>query len=154
MANELVYVAEVDADGVVKIQNRKGFNQDMKDFAGQRIFMRVSRYKADKSKNQRGYYRAVIVPEILEGLVDVGYRRSQLSLSIVHDMLKEKFLKREVVSEHGEFMNITLSSEDCDWDEYCTFITECIEWAATYLNISISPPVKKQWRLNLKESTE
>lgn len=149
--NELTYVASIQ-NGQVKINNRKAFDRDMQAFNGQRIFLKVSRYAKDKSREQRGYYRAVVVPEIYEGLVDVGYRRFQLSLEIVHEMLKEKFLTVEIANEDtGEFLKVTRRTEDLTMPEYAEFISNCIDWAAEYLSISITPP-RKQGVLNFKNA--
>jgi hypothetical protein len=151
MLNELTYVASV-VDGQVKINNRKSFDKDMQSFEGQRIFLKVSRYAKDKSKEQRGYYRAVVVPEIYEGLVDIGYRRFQLSLDIVHELLKEKFLTVEIVNEDtGEFLKVTRRTEDLTMPEYAEYITNCIDWAHEFLNISITLP-RKQGVLNFKNA--
>jgi len=149
MATELRYVATVK-DGQVIIHGRKGFDADIRSFNDERILIKVSKYKKDKSTNQRSYYRAVVVPEILEGLVDMGWKRYQLSLEIVHDMLREKFLTVEIPNEDGEALKITRSTEDLNMGEYAEYITECIEWALEFLNIKISEP-QKQGILNFKQ---
>lgn len=149
MATELRYVATV-TDGKPIIHGRKQFDNDLKSFDGERILIKVSKYRKDKSTSQRGYYRGIIVPEILEGLVDMGWKRFQLSLEIVHDMLREKFLTVEIPNEDGEALKITRSTEDLNMGEYAEYITECIEWALTFLNISITEPLK-QSTLNFKK---
>lgn len=86
---------------------------------------------------------------MLEGLVDIGYPRYQLSLEIVHDMLKEKFLTREIVSEHnGEFLKVIVSTESLTMPEYANFIQNCIDWSLEFLGITITPPTK-QGKFNL-----
>lgn len=150
MATELRYIATVK-DGIVNIQGRKGFDRDMLNFNGERILIKVSKYRKDKSQNQRGYYRGVVVPEILEGLVDMGWKRFQLSLDIVHEMLREKFLTTEIANEEtGEFMKIIRHTEDLNMPEYAEFIQNCIDWSAEFLNIIITPP-QKQGILNFKQ---
>lgn len=141
---KLKYIGEVKDDGTLKIYGRKSFDNDIKGFIGERIVIEVSKYQKDKSIEQRGYYRAIIVPEVLEGLVDIGYPRYQLSLDIVHDMLKEKFLTKEIVSEtNGKFLKVIQSTEDLTMPEYANFIQNCIDWSLEYLSIIITPPTKQ-----------
>lgn len=149
MANELRYVATV-TDGKPIIHGRKQFDNDLKSFDGERILLKVSKYKKDKSTSQRGYYRKIVVPEILEGLVDMGWKRFQLSLEIVHDMLREKFLTIEIPNEDGEALKITRSTEDLNMGEYALYITQCVEWALEFLSIHISEPLKQN-KLNFKQ---
>lgn len=150
MANELRYVATI-TDGRMIIHGRKGFDVDVKHFEGERVLLKVSKYHRDKSQNQRGYYRSVVVPEILDGLVEMGYKRFQLSLEIVHQMLADKFLTREIANEDtGEFLKVKPSTEDLNMPEYAVYIEKCIEWALEFLNIIITPP-KKQGILNFKQ---
>lgn len=147
--NALQYAGSVK-DGKLHLYNRKGFDSDLRSYEGERVTITMQRYQKDKSSEQRGYYRGVVVPEILEGLVDMGYHRYQLSLKIVHDMLKEKFLWIEIANEHGEFIKITKSTEDLPMPEYALYIQSCIDWALEFLNIIITPP-QKQGIINFKQ---
>lgn len=150
MANELRYVATI-TDGKPIIHGRKQFDNDLKSFEGERILIKVSKYHKDKSQNQRGYYFGVVVPEILQGLVDAGYKRFQLSNDIVHRMLSDKFLTREIANEDtGEYLTVKPSTEDLNMPEYADYITECIDYAAEWLGILITAP-KKQGILNFNQ---
>lgn len=106
-------------------------------------------YVNKRSSAQLKYYWPVIVEYVLEGLIDVGYRREQLSPEIVHDELKRRFLKhlaKRVVNPLTKkyITKIPKTSELSTWQfmDYCEGI--CI-WAADMLSISIPMP-DKEWK--------
>lgn len=107
-------------------------------------------YVRKRSNAQNAYYWPVCVEYVLEGLIDIGYKRSDLSPEIVHDYLKGKFLKnmkrRRVYNPVTKkyITKIPKSSELTTW-EFMDYVEAICIWAAEYLGISIPVP-NKEWK--------
>jgi hypothetical protein len=142
MAAKFKYKAQVSPEGNLdKIFGSRGFYQDLKLFAGKSIWIEISDYRKSRSTKQNSYYHVVVVPMVLEGLVDAGYERYKLSSEVVHELLKEKFLKQEIASEiTGEVLTVTRSTTDLSTVEFAEFIASVQQWASEYLNIVIASP--------------
>lgn len=142
MAAKFKYRASIDENGKLsKVHGVRGFNNDLKLFAGRDIWIEISAYRKSRSTKQNSYYHKVIINSVLEGLVDAGYERYKLSSEVVHELLKEKFLKQEIVSEiTGEVLTVTRSTTDLSTVEFAEFIANVQQWASEYLNISIASP--------------
>lgn len=144
MANELIYTANVTEDGQLKIVNRKGFDQDMKTFAGQRLILRVKKYRKSRSTKQNSYYWGAVISYVEDGLVNMGFDRHLLSSENIHHMLRDKFLKEDIgVSEGnhaGEFVTMVRSTTDLSTTEFMDYIADIQKWAAEFLNIVIPSP--------------
>lgn len=148
MALYLKYKAHVE-NGEVKIQNRRWFNSDMKQyFEGKDILIEVKKFRKTRSLLQNGYYHCIVINEVMEGFVDIGYNRIDLSHDIVHEYLKSKFLKKESVNEEtGEVLVLPVSTTELTTTEMMVYIDDITQWASEYLGIAITPP-EKQSELN------
>jgi hypothetical protein len=143
MANELIYTASI-VNGQVKIVNRKGFDQDMANFEGQRIIMRIKKYVKSRSNKQNAYYHGCVIPYVTDGLVNMGFERRLLSAENVHWMMREKFLKEDIgvtEGEHaGEFVTMVRSTTDLSTTEFMDFIADIQQWASEFLGIYVPSP--------------
>jgi hypothetical protein len=144
MANELIYTASVDESGALKIVNRKGFDQDMQAFAGQRIIMRIKKYRKSRSNKQNNYYWGCVIPYVQDGLNDMGFDRHLISAENVHHMLRDKFLKEDIGvtdGEHaGEFVTMVRSTSDLSTTEFMDYIADIQKWSMEFLNKYIPDP--------------
>lgn len=144
MANELIYTANVTDDGHLKIVNRKGFDQDMKAFAGQRLIIRIKKYRKSRSNKQNAYYWGAVISYVTDGLVDMGFDRHLLSAENVHHMLRDKFLKEDLGitdGDHaGEFVTMVKSTTDLSTTEFMDYIAAIQKYAAEFLGIVIPDP--------------
>lgn len=147
---KLFYTGRV-VDGQVKINGRKGFDADMAKMEGKRLQIEVKPYHASRSLQQNGYYFGCVIPFVQYGLNELGICRHELNAEIVHEMLKNKFLKEDLAHDSwdGEFLTITGSTADLNKLEFADYIEEIRQWAATYLGINIPDP-EKQAELQLK----
>lgn len=116
---------------------------------GKTVTLTLDYFVNKRSNLQLSYYWPVIVEYVLEGLIDVGYRREQLSPQLVHDDLKRKFLKhlaKRVINPITKkyITKIPSTSDLTTWEfiDYCEGISM---WAAEFLNIAIPLPDKK-WK--------
>lgn len=142
MTREITYKFDIDKDGkVAKIHNKRLFDQDLKMFAGKSIKVKLSRWTKQRSLPQLRYYMGCLIPQIIDGLVDNGYPRSELSTTLVHELLKSKFLKDEIVStETGEALSVIRSTSDLTTTDMMNYIDDIVKWAAEFLNISVVLP--------------
>lgn len=149
----LHYVATV-VNGVVKISNRAGFDEDMKRFEGKRIQFSVKGYKASRSLAQNAYYWGSIIPYVQEGLMELGFDKTILDQETVHDMLKGKFLKEDLATDkwEGEFITHVGSTTDLNKLEFADYIEDIRRWAAEFLSIDIPDP-EQQVELRLQPGT-
>lgn len=116
---------------------------------GKEIELTLNYYVRKRSTAQNAYYWPVVVEYVLEGLIDTGYRRDQLTPDIVHEYLKNKFLKhmkRRVVNP-GTKKYITLqpTTQTLTTWEFMDYMEAIIIWAAEFLSISIPVP-DKRWK--------
>ena len=142
MANELTYIGEVSDSGILKLQNRKGFDLDIKTFfPGKKVRITVKQYRKSRSNKQSNYYWGCVINAVIDGMVDAGYPRYELSPELIHEMLKAKFLKHEIASEStGDTLDIIKSTADLDILEFAEYIDAIIHWSFTFLNITIPLP--------------
>lgn len=140
---ELKYQFRVSESGEIKIVNRKEFTKDMvKYFAGKTVIGTFKKPRKIRSTAQNSYYHACCIPEVIEGLIGAGYDANELNREVVHDMLRHKFLTKDLPSPDfsGEFVTITRSTTDLSVGEFMDYIAEIQRWCATYLNHVIPDP--------------
>ncbi len=85
-----------------KLPGIRGISTILEHLEGKELNVTFDYYVRKRSNAQLNYYWPVTVEYVLEGLIDVGYRRDQLSPDLVHEYLKSKFLKhmkRRVVNK-------------------------------------------------------
>ena len=144
MANYLEYTAKVDDTGTLKIVGRKGFDEDMKSFAGQTISIKIKKYRKQRSNKQNSYYHSCVIPFVKDGLINMGFEARLLSNENVHHLLREKFLKEDLSvsdGEHsGEFVTVVKSTTELTTTEFMDYIADIQQWAAEFLGIYIPDP--------------
>lgn len=143
MPLELKYQFKVSEEGKITIVNEGLFKSEMrKHFLGKTAIVTVRKPRKQRSTRQNSFYFGITIPEIIEGLVDAGYERHELSVDLVHDMLREKFLKVDLPSKEysGEFISLTRSSTELSTAEWMDYTAEVTRWAAEFLNITLSVP--------------
>lgn len=143
MALELKYSFKVTESGEIKITNRKSFVAEMqKYFPNMTVIGTFRKPRKLRSTAQNAYYHACCIPEVIDGLVEAGYDANEINKEVVHDMLRHKFLTKDLPSPDfsGEFITITRSTTDLSVGEFMDYIAEIQRWSATYLNHVIPDP--------------
>jgi len=142
MAANLEYICECNEDGEITIRNKRGFIQDVNTFFKGKLFkMKLFQYRKTRSLPQNGYYHACVIPAVLDGLVDNGYERHKLNSEVVHEFLKEQFLKTEIISEKtGDVITVTKSTSELTTVEFMDYIASIQKWASEFLGIVIEDP--------------
>lgn len=125
------------------------FNWLLENSEGKTVTLTLDYYVKKRSNAQLSYYFPVIVEYVLEGLIDVGYRRESLSPELVHDYLKGKFLKhmkRRVVNKiTKQYLTHQPSTGDLTTWEFMDYMEAISMWAAEFLSIAIPEP-NKEWK--------
>lgn len=135
---KLKYKGEV-VNGKLELINRKMMIKDLAMyFNNQKISLTIEKWRKTRSQEQNRYYWGVMVEAVKLGLNDVGYK---MTIEATHDLLKYKFLKKELVNEEtGEILNTIGSTKGLSTIEFMEFIADVQRWAAEYLNINIPNP--------------
>ena len=96
-----------------------------------------------RSNKANGYYWAVIIKEIQDGLYDCF--GEQLTPKETHDFLRGRFLKVQKIDEFTAevLLEYFKSTASLKVHEFAIYLEECIQFAAVYLNCAIPPPREK-----------
>lgn len=138
---ELIFKAEVDENGKLsKVYQKTLFDETLKHYAGKTIRIRIAKWTKPRSLPQNRYYFGVLLAQVIDALVDNGIDRADLNTEVVHDMLKMKFLKKELVSEHGEVIEIVQSTSKLTTEEFSIYIDEIVRWCAETLSYVVYLP--------------
>lgn len=149
MAAKFRYKADINPQGkVAKIYGVRGFNQDLALFSGKSVYIEFGKWTKSRSTAQNAYYHACCIPYVIDGLVDNGYERHKLNAEVVHEYLKEKFLKTEIISEKtGDVITVTRSTSELSTTEFMDYIANIQRWAAEFLRMVIPDP-EQQSQIN------
>jgi hypothetical protein len=106
----------------------------------------IKRVYNNRSNEQNKYYWGVVLPNLVEGLKDVGY--AELSIEEAHEFCKNKFIFQEtknmcVVNKvTGEIQNIKYypSTAKLTTTEFNEYFERIIIFASEYLSINIPYP--------------
>lgn len=131
------------------IKGGKAVRNYLNELQEGRYTVNVEKYKKKRSLPQNSYYYGVIIPSVLDGLVDMGFNKHDLSNEVVHEMLKEKFLKHDLGNENGEFVTIVRSTKTLSTSEFMDYIAEIQQWSSSFLGIYIPEP-NEQSELNFE----
>lgn len=125
-------------DGKPKIARRSELEEVLQSFDGKEFQITIEKKKKSRSLNQNAYYWGVVIPSVRAGLHDLGMK---LSRQEVHELLKLKFLKKEIINEKtGEVFEYIGGSSELTTSEFMDFIADIQQFASEYLNIVIPSP--------------
>ena len=87
---------------------------------------------------QNAYYFGVVLPLVMSGLNDAGYKVSKES---THEFLKATFFKQELVNEQtGEILQTVGSTAKMSTVQMMEYFEDITRWAAEFLNVQIPGP--------------
>lgn len=143
MALELKFTFKVSEEGDIKIINSREFKKQMQEhFLGKSVIGTFRKPRKIRSTLQNSYYWSCVVPEVIEGLIAAGFESSEINKDVVHDMLRHKFLTKDLPSPEftGEFITITKSTTELTTGEFMDYIAEIQRWSADFLHHVIADP--------------
>ena len=127
-------------DGKPVIAQNHALKELMLSFGDVPYQLTVERKIKKRSNLQSAYYWGCCIPAVMDGLIDNGYPKSELNTEVIHLMLREKFLRAELVSEHGEVISRIKSTTELSTVDFMMFIEDIQRWSAEVLNIYIPDP--------------
>lgn len=137
------YILNIE-QGVGKIQGRKQYEADCRQLGNAKMVLTMKRYKAKRSLSQNGYYWKVIIAAVRQGLIDMGFDHAAVNLEAVHELLKAKFLKRDIANDDGLFITVTLSTSDLNKTEFGEYIDAIDRWSLEFLGFNLPTPNTQQ----------
>jgi len=115
-------------------------------FEGRDIEVIFQRKRKRRSDMQNKYYWAVVVPEIVRGMIDLGNEALQMGnndhVLLVHEFLKDTLLDNgvDIIGIEGEMFKMPPSTTRCSTTEFMEFIERARMWAGEKLGINIPGP--------------
>jgi hypothetical protein len=124
--------------GVLKIIHASRFKESIKTLPNGRYKLTLEKSYRKRSNPQNAFYFGVVVQLVLEGLKDAGF--TDMDAEKVHELLKFKFLKTDIISENGEVIETIGSTAKLTTTQFMEFLLNITHWAREYLNIEIPEP--------------
>jgi len=121
----------VDENGVLYLNDARGYAALLKSLAGKKVAIKVG--KPQRSDNQRRFYFGVIVKILAD---EWGYNPPEQ----MHDALREEFLRLEADPEHGKPLPTVRSTSDLNTAEFEDYLDRIRAWAATDYGIVLPFP--------------
>ncbi len=138
---ELIFKADVDDSGKLsKVYQKTLFNDTLKHYAGKTIRIKIAKWTKPRSLPQNRYYFGALITQVIDALVDNGIDRNELNTEIVHNLLKMKFLKKELVLEHGEVIEYVQQTSKLTTEEFSIYIDDIVRWCAETLSYVVYLP--------------
>ena len=127
----------VSKTGILTLQNRKRLQDELIKLSGFAVEITIKK-KARRSNPMNNYYWGVIVKEIELRMIELG---NDVDADLVHEFLKDKFNKIEVIGEGGEIIDYRPgSTTEMNKEEMNIYWQKIWKWAAETLGISIPAP--------------
>lgn len=127
----------IELDNGEFLRGRKALANLFKGLTG-RFTVTLEKTKRKRSNNQNRYLWGVVYPLVRDGFKDLGNKES---IETIHEFLKARFLKKEIVHEDtGEVLSFTRSTTDLSTSEMMDYIAEIQQFSAEYLNVVIPDP--------------
>ena len=140
MSEKIMFTGTV-IDGVLKVSNRKQFDQEVKTLEGMRIEGYVWKAKKRRSLSQNAYYFGVVLPACLRGFKYLGHER--LDIETLHAYFKARYIDEpeQIASPHsGEVITLTKTTTNLTTTQMNDYIEAIRRFAAEFLGISIPDP--------------
>ncbi len=128
-------------DGVLKLSDRKRFDQDIKQFEGKRIEVTIQKAKKNRSNGQNAFLWGVCYPCAVQGFIDAG--NIGVTVDEVHTFFKARFLsngKDVVIPGSGEMIRLGNTTSTLSTTEMMDYIEQIAKFCAEMLNVVIPEP--------------
>ncbi len=136
-------------NGVLKLSNRKDFDQALKGFEGKRIEGFIWRQRKRRSNGQNAALWGLAYPILLQGFRDAGHEG--VTKEILHEWVKDKFLDPElfdVVSPvTGEIETMRKTTTKLTTTQAMALFDSVQKWGFEFLGVNIPDP-DPLWNLN------
>lgn len=132
-------------NGSIRFNDRESVVTFLESIDGKNLTVIIKEVKSVRSLGWNSYYWAVVVPHVKTGLVDVGYEADELDNEIVHEYLKNRFLKKEIFSEMvTDSLSVTERTSKIDNVKFKDYVQRIQRWAIEFLHVYIPDPNEHQ----------
>jgi hypothetical protein len=128
----------IDDAGVLHVQNRDRLVEWARHYPGKNVVIRFERKSSKRSSPQNRYYFGVVVKEITLRLRELGH--TWIQDEDVHELMKLKFNYEQIVSEHGEVMELPKSTAMLTKTQFAEYVDRIRMWASDFLGLEIPDP--------------
>lgn len=134
---------EITAYGIVQNQSvcfrsYGKLQSELTAFEGKEVEVSIRRKKKYRSSPQNRYYHGVVIPSLRYAMEAKGY---VVSKDEVHELLKHKFLKGQIVNiATGEIIDTIGSTTKLSTSDFMDFITQIQAYAAEKFECIIPEP--------------
>ena len=128
----------IDEKGSLSIHNRQRLLEWARQYPGKNVVIKFERKGSKRSSPQNRYYWGVVIKEITLRLRELGHQ--WLTDEDVHDMMKLKFNYEQIVSEHGEVLELPKSTTTLTKTQFAEYVDNIRMWASGFLSIDIPDP--------------
>jgi len=126
-------------DGKLKLNNQTAFIQGLTVFNGLEVMVTVEKKKKKRSSPQNRYYHGCVIPSIKHAMEAKGFFIP--SNETVHELMKVKFLKGEIVNvASGEIIETIGSTTKLNTLDFENYLEQVRSWAASYLDCVVPLP--------------
>jgi hypothetical protein len=124
--------------GKLHIIHANRFREAIKTLSDGRYKIIVEKNYRKRSNPQNAVIWGYVYPMVLDGLRDAGY--DNMDIDKVHELLKFKFLKYDLINQDGEVLESVRSTASLTTIEMMQYLSDIQKFAAEYLNIVIPDP--------------
>jgi hypothetical protein len=124
--------------GKLKIIHRDRFTKAITELKDGRYVLSLEKSYRKRSNPQNAVIWGYVYPMILDGLTDAGF--DGMDIEKVHDLMKLKFLKTQIVNKDGEVLETIKSTTSLTTIEMMQYLSDLQQFGAEYLNIVIPDP--------------
>lgn len=144
MKERMKFIGKVTPEGILEI-DRNAFKLGLSEFSGKEVTVTVERVRHFRSQSQNSYYWSVVLPTVVNGLIEAGYDIDQddkETLQAIHELLKDNFVKNEieVKSREGTPLILPSSTSRLSSSEFAHYLERVAQWTSENLNCVIPQP--------------
>lgn len=126
-------------DGILKIVNRRLFDNDIKTMTECDVTITIERKSRKRTSQQNRYYWGCVIVLAKRGFNDLGH---DLNDEDTHTFLKSKFNPKDIVfQDTGEVFTFGASTTEMDTIDFNLYIEKIQQFAAEILNVIIPDPI-------------
>ena len=127
-------------NATLTITNRRGFNNDLRQFEGEEVTISICKRKKKRSLPQNAYIHAILIPLFKEALNNVGFDEIRTT-DQCKDLMKALFLQTDYVNrDTGEVIKSFKNTSELSTFEMTEFIEAAIKYAWDNMNFKIPLP--------------
>lgn len=135
---KLELYGSIDDKGSLSIHNRQRLLEWARRYPGKNLVIKFERKGSKRSNPANRYYWGVVIHEITIRLRELGHQ--WITDEDVHDMMKLKFNYEQIVSEHGEVLELPKSTSTLTKSQFAEYVDKIRTWAADFLGVNIPDP--------------